>query len=99
MGGSHENRCEPGADRYRRDLEIRGNNAPPQRCDLSIIGIIGMVVVAVGLFISLALMTTRRRTDVTDRRDGATYVEPAHWTGSSEPFASRSTDQPHEDGR
>jgi hypothetical protein len=36
-----------------------------------------MVVGAVGALITLAFMTSRRRTDVTYRRDGATYVEPA----------------------
>jgi Domain of unknown function (DUF6458) len=41
------------------------------------IGVILMIVGAVGLAISLALMTTRRRTDVRYRPDGATYVEPA----------------------
>ena len=40
------------------------------------IGVILMIVGAVGLLISLALMTTRRRTDVQYRRDGATLTEP-----------------------
>jgi hypothetical protein len=41
------------------------------------IGVILMIVGAVALVLSLVLMTTRRRTDVQYRRDGATYVEPA----------------------
>jgi hypothetical protein len=41
------------------------------------IGVILMIVGAVGALITIALMTTRRRTDVTYRRDGASYVEPA----------------------
>ena len=45
--------------------------------DLGVIGVILMIVGLVGGVISLAWMTTRRRTDVTYRRDGATYVEPA----------------------
>jgi hypothetical protein len=45
--------------------------------DLGAIGIILMAVGLVGGLITLAIMTTRRRTDVTYRRDGATYVEPA----------------------
>lgn len=42
---------------------------------LATIGVILMIVGAAGLLISIALMTTRRRTDVRYRRDGATYVE------------------------
>ncbi len=38
------------------------------------IGVILMVVGLAGLIISIALMTTRRRTDIRYRRDGATYV-------------------------
>jgi hypothetical protein len=41
------------------------------------VGVIVMIVGAVGLLISLVMMTTRRRTDIQYRRDGATYVEPA----------------------
>ena len=44
--------------------------------NLSVIGVILMIVGVAGLLISLALMTTRRRTDIRYRRDGATYVEP-----------------------
>jgi len=40
------------------------------------IGVILMIVGAVGFLISLFLLTSRRRTDVVYRRDGATYVEP-----------------------
>lgn len=43
----------------------------------STIGVILMIVGAVGAIITLAMLTTRRRTDVTYRRDGATYTEPA----------------------
>lgn len=45
--------------------------------DLSTVGIVLMIVGAVGLVIAVALMTSRRRTDVVYRNDGATYVEPA----------------------
>jgi hypothetical protein len=45
--------------------------------NLGVVGVILMLVAIVGFLVSLALMTTRRRTDVTYRRDGATYVEPA----------------------
>ncbi len=45
--------------------------------NLGLIGVILMIVGAVGALITLAFMTSRRRTDVTYRRDGATYVEPA----------------------
>ncbi len=41
------------------------------------VGVILMIIGAVGLVISLVMMTTRRRTDIEYRRDGATYVEPA----------------------
>jgi hypothetical protein len=40
------------------------------------IGVILMIVGAVGLAVSLVLLSTRRRTDVEYRRDGATLVEP-----------------------
>jgi Na+/melibiose symporter-like transporter len=42
-----------------------------------LIGVILMIVGAVGALITIAFMTTRRRTDVTYRRDGATYTDPA----------------------
>jgi hypothetical protein len=41
------------------------------------IGVILMIVGAVGLLITLALMTTRRRTDVVHRRNGTTVISPA----------------------
>lgn len=44
--------------------------------DLSTVGVVLMIVGAIGLVITLILMTTRRRTDVVYRNDGATYVEP-----------------------
>jgi uncharacterized membrane protein YhhN len=44
--------------------------------DVGVVGVILMIVGAVGLAITLAVMTTRRRTDVVYRPDGATYVEP-----------------------
>jgi hypothetical protein len=58
-------------------LKFAVDNQNTHGVDLGAIGVILMVVGLVGLVISLALMTTRRRTDVTYRRDGATYVEPA----------------------
>lgn len=44
--------------------------------DLSTIGVILMIVGAVGLLITLAMMNTRRRTDVIHRRNGTTVIEP-----------------------
>lgn len=44
--------------------------------DLSTIGIVLMIVGALGLLISLILLTTRRRTDVVHYANGASYVEP-----------------------
>ena len=41
-----------------------------------LIGVILMLVGAVGALITIAFMTTRRRTDVQYRRDGATLTEP-----------------------
>jgi membrane-bound ClpP family serine protease len=58
-------------------LKFAVTNQQTHGVNLGAIGVILMIVGAVGLAISLALMTTRRRTDVTYRRDGATYVEPA----------------------
>jgi tetrahydromethanopterin S-methyltransferase subunit E len=40
------------------------------------IGVILMIVGAVGLIIALILLTMRRRTDVVVRRDRTTYIEP-----------------------
>jgi len=45
---------------------------------LGVVGVILMIVGAVGLFITLILMSTRRRTDVVYGRNGVTYVEPAN---------------------
>jgi hypothetical protein len=44
--------------------------------DWAMIGVILMIVGAAGFLISLFLLTSRRRTDVVYRRDGATLVEP-----------------------
>ncbi|HEX2904988.1 MAG TPA: DUF6458 family protein [Jatrophihabitans sp.] len=44
--------------------------------DLGTIGVILMVVGVVGLLITLVLMSTRRRTDVIQRRGGTTVIEP-----------------------
>jgi hypothetical protein len=42
------------------------------------VGVILMVVGAVGLLITLVLMSTRRRTDVVYDRSGVSYVEPVN---------------------
>jgi hypothetical protein len=44
---------------------------------LGTVGVILMIVGAVGLAITLVLMSTRRRTDVVYGRNGVSYVEPA----------------------
>ena len=44
--------------------------------DLGAVGVILMIVGAVGLLITIALLTTRRRTDVVHRRNGTTVIEP-----------------------
>jgi Domain of unknown function (DUF6458) len=44
--------------------------------DLSAIGWILMIVGAAGLLITLAMLNTRRRTDVIHRRSGTTVIEP-----------------------
>ena len=44
--------------------------------NLGVVGVILMIIGAAGLLLELILMTTRRRTDVVYRRDGATYLEP-----------------------
>jgi hypothetical protein len=41
------------------------------------IGVILMIVGGVGLLITLAMLSTRRRTDVVYGRNGVSYVEPA----------------------
>lgn len=45
--------------------------------DLATVGVILMLVGAVGLIITLALMMMRKRTDVTYRQDGPGYGGPA----------------------
>jgi hypothetical protein len=48
-----------------------------EEVDLSVIGYILMAVGILGLLITLIMMSTRRRTDVIQRRDGGTtYIEP-----------------------
>ena len=44
--------------------------------DLSTVGVVLMIVGAVGLVLTLILMTTRRRTDVISTPGRTTYVEP-----------------------
>jgi Domain of unknown function (DUF6458) len=44
--------------------------------DLSAIGWILMIVGAAGLLITLAMLSTRRRTDIIHRRSGTTVIEP-----------------------
>ena len=41
-----------------------------------IVALFALIGGIVGFLVSLAIMTTRRRTDVSYRRDGATYLEP-----------------------
>lgn len=41
------------------------------------VGVIMMIVGAVGLLITLIMMSTRRRTDVVYGRNSVSYVEPA----------------------
>jgi membrane-bound ClpP family serine protease len=43
---------------------------------IGVIGVIMMIVGAVGLLLTLILMNTRRRTDVVYGRNGVSYVEP-----------------------
>lgn len=40
------------------------------------VGVILMIVGVIGMALTLAVMNSRRRTDVTYRADGATYTEP-----------------------
>ncbi len=40
------------------------------------VGVILMIVGVIGMALTLAVMNSRRRTDVTYRPDGATYTEP-----------------------
>jgi hypothetical protein len=44
--------------------------------NLATIGVILMLIGVVGLVISLAMMNTRRRTDVIHHRDGTTLIAP-----------------------
>lgn len=44
--------------------------------DLNVVGVILMVIGAVGLLIELVLLTVRRRTDVIHHPAGTTYVTP-----------------------
>lgn len=44
--------------------------------DVGAVGVILMIVGAVGLLITIALMSTRRRTDVVHRHNGTTVIEP-----------------------
>lgn len=50
---------------------------PVSGIDLGTVGVILMIVGAVGMAITLILMSTRRRTDVVYGRNGVSYVEPA----------------------
>jgi hypothetical protein len=45
--------------------------------DLSTVGVVLMIVGAVGLLLTLILTTTRRRTDVIRTPDRTTYLEPS----------------------
>ena len=45
--------------------------------DLQTIGVVLIIVGAVGLVLSLILLAVRRRTDVVYHPDGATYYDPA----------------------
>jgi uncharacterized YccA/Bax inhibitor family protein len=44
--------------------------------DINTIGVILMIVGALGLLITLILANTRRRTDIIHRRSGTTVIEP-----------------------
>jgi len=44
--------------------------------DINTIGVILMIVGAIGLLITLAMVSMRRRTDVIHRRSGTTVIEP-----------------------
>jgi membrane-bound ClpP family serine protease len=44
--------------------------------DLSTIGVILMIVGIIGLLITLAMVSMRRRTDIIHRRTGTTVIEP-----------------------
>lgn len=53
--------------------------------DVGTIGVILMVVGVVGLLITVALMTTRRRTDVIHRHDGTTVITPGDPVDPTDP--------------
>jgi hypothetical protein len=44
--------------------------------NIGTVGVVLMIVGAIGLLITLTLISMRRRTDVVYRRDGSTIVEP-----------------------
>jgi hypothetical protein len=50
---------------------------PVSGISLGTVGVIMMILGVVGLLVTLAMMTTRRRTDVLYGPNGVTYVEPA----------------------
>lgn len=50
--------------------------------DLQTIGVVLMIVGAIGLVLTLILLSMRRRTDVVHHADRAAYVEPAPGTTS-----------------
>jgi hypothetical protein len=45
---------------------------------IDVVGVIMMIVGAVGLLLTLILMSTRRRTDVVYGPNGVSYVEPVN---------------------
>ncbi|MEO6701077.1 MAG: DUF6458 family protein [Jatrophihabitantaceae bacterium] len=45
--------------------------------DVGTVGVILMIIGVVGLLITVALMSTRRRTDVIHRHNGTTVISPA----------------------
>jgi uncharacterized YccA/Bax inhibitor family protein len=45
--------------------------------DLSTIGVILMIVGALGLLITLVMLSARRRTDIIHRPNGTTYIAPS----------------------
>jgi hypothetical protein len=45
--------------------------------DIGVVGVILMIIGAVGLLITLVLMSTRRRTDVIHHANGTTLMTPA----------------------
>lgn len=53
--------------------------------DVGTVGIILMIVGGIGLLITLALMTTRRRTDVIHSRTGTTVIAPGDPVDPADP--------------